>query len=242
MNLDALIEAIPSYAKDLKLNFSSVVRQQTDLNEQQAWGTVVASAITSRNPELITAALDEAASHLTTEALDAAKGAAAIMGMNNIFYRFLHLSSNEKYRSMRAGLRMNIMRTHGIDPLDFELWSAAVSAINGCGACVDSHEKALREKGSRRGEDYRRDTYRVRDPRNCCRARCGKRHGTSTRNRVDCLFSRDGAALNGAPLCWLRKSKALSCRGQALELWRIDPLAGHCTVLGECILQQQQPS
>lgn len=147
MNLDALIDAIPSYAKDLKLNFSSVVRQQTDLNEQQAWGTVVASAITSRNQPLIMAALDEAATHLTPEALDAAKGAAAIMGMNNIFYRFLHLSSNQKYRTMRAGLRMNIIRTHGIDPLDFELWSTVASAINGCGACVDSHEKILREKG-----------------------------------------------------------------------------------------------
>jgi alkyl hydroperoxide reductase subunit D len=147
MNLDALIDAIPSYAKDLKLNFSSVVRQQTDLNERQAWGTVVASVITSRNQDLMMAALDEAATHLTPEALHAAKGAAAIMGMNNIFYRFLHLSSNEKYRTMRAGLRMNIIRTHGIDPLDFELWSTAVSAINGCGACVDSHEKILREKG-----------------------------------------------------------------------------------------------
>ena len=31
MSLDALMETIPSYAKDLKLNFSSVVRQQTDL-------------------------------------------------------------------------------------------------------------------------------------------------------------------------------------------------------------------
>ncbi len=147
MNLDALIETIPSYAKDLKLNFSSVVRQQTDLNEQQAWGTVVASAMTSRNQPLIAAALDEAATHLTREALEAAKGAAAIMGMNNIFYRFLHLSSNEKYRTMRAGLRMNVIRTHGIDPLDFELWSTAVSAINGCGACVDAHEKVMRDKG-----------------------------------------------------------------------------------------------
>ena len=147
MNLDALIEAIPSYAKDLKLNFSSVLRQQTDLNEQQAWGTVVASAMASRNQELIAAVLDEAATHLTPEALEAAKGAAAIMGMNNVFYRFLHLSSNEKYRTMRAGLRMNVIRTHGIDPLDFELWSIAASAINGCAACVDSHEKVLRDKG-----------------------------------------------------------------------------------------------
>ena len=146
MNLDVLMETVPSYAKDLKLNFSSVVRQQTDLNEQQVWGTVVASAIASRNETLTQAALEEAATHLSPEALEAAKAAAAIMAMNNIFYRFQHLASNEKYRSMRAGLRMNVMRTHGIDPLDFELWSTAVSAINGCGACVDSHEKILREK------------------------------------------------------------------------------------------------
>jgi alkyl hydroperoxide reductase subunit D len=147
MNLDALIETILTYAKDLKLNFSSVLRQQTDLNEQQAWGTVVASAMASRNQELIAAVLDEAATHLASEALEAAKGAAAIMGMNNVFYRFLHLSSNEKYRTMRAGLRMNVIRTHGVDPLDFELWSIAASAINGCGACVASHEKVLRDKG-----------------------------------------------------------------------------------------------
>jgi AhpD family alkylhydroperoxidase len=82
----------------------------------------------------------------------AAKGAAAIMGMNNIYYRFTHLSSNEKYGTMRAGLRMNVIRTHGIDQLDFELWCISVSAINGCGACVDSHDKVLREKGF--GETY----------------------------------------------------------------------------------------
>ena len=147
MNLDGVIESLPSYAKDLKLNFSSVVRQQTELTEQQLWGTVVASAIASRNEQLIVAVLKEAATYLTPEALEAAKAAAAIMAMNNIFYRFKHLTSNEKYSTMRGGLRMNVMRTHGIDPLDFELWATVVSAINNCGACVDSHEKTLREKG-----------------------------------------------------------------------------------------------
>ena len=147
MNLDALIETLPQYSKDLKLNFASVVQQQTELTEQQLWGTVVASAIASRNEQLIAAAVDEAATHLTVEALDAAKAAAAIMGMNNIFYRFKHLTSNEKYSTMRGGLRMNVMRTHGIDPLDFELWATVVSAINNCAACVDAHEKTLREKG-----------------------------------------------------------------------------------------------
>ncbi len=147
MNLDEVIESLPSYAKDLKLNFSNVVRQQTDLTEQPLWGTVVASAIASRNERFVEAALEEAAAHLTPAALDAAKGAAAIMAMNNVFYRFRHLTSNEKYSTMRSGLRMNVMRTHGIDPLDFELWATTVSAINNCGACVDSHEKSLREKG-----------------------------------------------------------------------------------------------
>ena len=124
-----------------------MVHQQTDLTEQQLWGTVVACAMASRNEDLTASALEEAAKHMTPQALEAAKGAAAIMGMNNIFYRFVHLSSNEKYATLRAGLRMNVIRTHGIEPLDFELWCLAVSAINGCGACVDSHEKVLREKG-----------------------------------------------------------------------------------------------
>jgi len=77
----------------------------------------------------------------------AAKAAAAVMGMNNIFYRFRHLSTNPKYGTMPARLRMQVIGKHGSDPVDFELWCLTVSAINGCGACVDSHEHVLREKG-----------------------------------------------------------------------------------------------
>jgi alkyl hydroperoxide reductase subunit D len=91
--------------------------------------------------------LGEAAGHLSEQAIFAAKAAAAIMGMNNIFYRFRHLSSNAKYGEMPARLRMQVIRTQTSDPVDFELWCLAVSAINGCGVCVDSHEKVLREKG-----------------------------------------------------------------------------------------------
>ena len=148
MNLEELLETIPAYGRDLKLNFSSL-QQQPDLTEQQAWGTIVASAIAARNAELTQAILAEAGSHLSGAALEAAKGAAAVMGMNNVYYRFLHLASNQNYRNIPARLRMNIIRMHGIDPLDFELWCAAVSAVNGCAACVDSHEKVVREKGMR---------------------------------------------------------------------------------------------
>jgi lipoyl-dependent peroxiredoxin subunit D len=146
MNLNELMETIPAYARDLKLNFSSL-SQQPELTEQQIWGTIVASAVASRNPELTQAVLTEAGGHLTPQALEAAKGAAAVMGMTNVYYRFLHLTSNEKYRTMPARLRMNILRTHGVEAVDFELWAAAVSAINGCAACVDAHEKVMREKG-----------------------------------------------------------------------------------------------
>lgn len=147
MSIDALIDGLPNYAKDLKLNYSSLVRQNMELTLQQLWGTVVASAIATRNAEFTEAALAEAAQHLSAQALEAAKSAAAVMGMNNIYYRFLHLSSNEKYGTLPAKLRMNALRTHGVDSVDFELWSIAVSAINGCGKCVDAHEKVVREKG-----------------------------------------------------------------------------------------------
>ena len=91
--------------------------------------------------------IEEAQGKLSTQALEAAKGAAALLSMNNIFYRFQHLATNKKYETMRAGLRMNFMRQHGVDPVDFELWSLAVSAVHGCGKCIDAHERVLLDKG-----------------------------------------------------------------------------------------------
>jgi lipoyl-dependent peroxiredoxin subunit D len=83
---------------------------------------------------------------LSAEAYQAALGAASIMGMNNVFYRgrgFL----DGKYDDLRPGLRMNIIGNPGVDKANFELWSFAVSSINGCGHCVTAHENALREAG-----------------------------------------------------------------------------------------------
>jgi alkyl hydroperoxide reductase subunit D len=144
---DQLLEALPAYAKDLKLNFSTLARNQTELTKEQLWGTLVASAVAARNRDWINALVAEAANYVTPQVIEAAKGAAAIMAMNNIYYRFLHLSSNQRYATIPARLRMNILRSHGADEKDFELWATAVSAINGCGKCVDSHEQVLRQKG-----------------------------------------------------------------------------------------------
>jgi alkyl hydroperoxide reductase subunit D len=65
--------------------------------------------------------------------------------MNNIYYRFVHLVENDEYGTLRAALRMNAMSNPGGDKIDFELASLAVSAINGCGMCMASHEKTLRK-------------------------------------------------------------------------------------------------
>ncbi|MET8974653.1 alkyl hydroperoxide reductase [Streptomyces sp. NPDC004539] len=146
MSLDTLKSAIPDYAKDLRLNLSSVVTN-SDLTPQQLWGTVLATAIASRSPIVLRELAPDAREMLTPEAYKAAKTAASVMAMNNVFYRTRHLLSDPDYNNLRAGLRMNILANPGVEKVDFELWSFAVSAINACGACLDSHEQVLRKAG-----------------------------------------------------------------------------------------------
>jgi len=144
MSLDGLRDALPAYAKDLSLNLSSLANE-TVLNDQQKWGTFLASAHATGQPQVVKA-VEAACAALSPEARTAAKAAAAIMGMNNVYYRSLHLMRNQEYRTLPARLRMNVIANPGVDKADFELWCTAVSAINGCGMCLDSHEDELRKR------------------------------------------------------------------------------------------------
>jgi len=146
MTVEQLRETLPGYAKDLKLNLGSLLTD-TVLTEQQRWGALLATALAARNPKLIEAISTEAAAHLTPEAVAAAKSAASIMAMNNIYYRFTHLASDRDYATMPARLRMNVIANPGVEKLDFELWSLAVSAVNGCGRCIEAHEDVLLKAG-----------------------------------------------------------------------------------------------
>jgi lipoyl-dependent peroxiredoxin subunit D len=147
--LAELAARIPDFAKDLRLNLGVVMASQ-NLTEQQAWGTAVASAIAARNPRLTEAMLAAARDHLSPAAVTAAKTAASLMAMNNIYYRFTHLVGPEEYRRLPARLRMQAIANPGVDKVGFELWSLAVSAINGCGACLEAHEKQVIAQGLRR--------------------------------------------------------------------------------------------
>ena len=144
MSLDALRDLMPAYAKDISLNLGSLA-SETVLNDQQKWGCFLASAHAIGVAPVVRAIEAQASTVLTPEALKAAKAAAAIMGMNNIYYRSLHLMKNHEYTTIPARLRMNVLANPGVEKMDFELWSTAVSAINGCGACLDAHEGALRQ-------------------------------------------------------------------------------------------------
>jgi lipoyl-dependent peroxiredoxin subunit D len=146
MSVASLQDKLGTYARDVKLNLSAMVEDDS-LTPQQKYGLFVACGHATRNAEVAVALEGEAASHLSAEVMDAARGAAVLMGMNNVYYRFLHLASNPEYRTMPARLRMQLIGKPGVDKVDFELWCLAVSAINGCGMCMDSHEKVVREGG-----------------------------------------------------------------------------------------------
>jgi alkyl hydroperoxide reductase subunit D len=145
MSIEALKSRIPEYAKDLKLNLGSLAADPT-LTPQQLAGTFVASALAARNADVTRALVAEFGGKLSPEALAAAKSAAAIMGMNNVYYRFTHLVGGD-YQNMPAKLRMSVIGRPGVEKVDFELWSLAVSAINGCGMCMEAHEKVVRHGG-----------------------------------------------------------------------------------------------
>jgi alkyl hydroperoxide reductase subunit D len=148
MSLAQLKETLPDYARDLKLNLSAI-GGASELSPRQMWGAALASALASRNAALIAAVAADAAPHLDEAALRAAKAAAAIMGMNNVYYRFVHfMGDTGDYGKLPARLRMQVIGNPGVDHLDFELWSLAVSAIKGCESCVRSHEKVVRDKGA----------------------------------------------------------------------------------------------
>jgi alkyl hydroperoxide reductase subunit D len=147
MALEALRDSLPEYAKDIRLNLGSLATEPV-LTEQQRAGAFIAAALASRNAVVTGALVDEFAPKLSPQALEAVKTSAAIMAMTNVYYRFTHLVTNDEYAKLPAKLRMNALARPGVDKVDFELWSIAVSAVNGCGMCLDSHETIVRQYGA----------------------------------------------------------------------------------------------
>jgi len=146
MSLKQFAETLPDYAKDIRLNLGSILSDQLMPAERKLALLLVCAHGSGYKP-LVDAAEAEAAGKLSDVQANAARGAAAVMAMNNVYYRFVHLVANPEYGKMPARLRMNFIGSHGIAKEEFELMSLAVSAMNGCGMCIDSHERVLLEHG-----------------------------------------------------------------------------------------------
>jgi alkyl hydroperoxide reductase subunit D len=144
--LEALRDAIPEPARDLRLNLQAVLGESS-LGAAQRWGVAAACAIASRNPRLREAVLADARAAVGDAVVDDAVAAAAIMGMNNVLYRFRHLVEKDAYKDRPARLRMNRLVKPAGSKTDFELYCLAVSAINGCGTCMQAHERVVLAAG-----------------------------------------------------------------------------------------------
>jgi alkyl hydroperoxide reductase subunit D len=158
MKLEEVRNLIPDAARDIKLNLQAVLAESS-LSQQQRWGVAVASAVASRNATLRRAIMASARREVTEAVIDDAVAAAALMGMNNVYYRFRHLVGKEGYQDRPARLRMNRMVKPAGSQVEFELYSLAVSAINGCGTCLEAHERVV--TGGGLTEDQVHDAVRI---------------------------------------------------------------------------------
>ena len=149
MTINDIRSSLKEYAKDIKLNLSNVLSEEGSegLSQNQIYGIALSCAYTTKNNQLIGAISKDAKEILSDEEVSAAKAASTIMAMNNIYYRFVHLVSDSEYKKLPAKLRMNVIANSGVDKIDFEIYSLAVSAINGCGMCIDAHVHELKKAG-----------------------------------------------------------------------------------------------
>lgn len=149
MTIESIRDSLKEYARDIRLNLSSVLTEEgaPGLSQPQIYGIALACAYQTKQADLISAITDLSRETLSPEEKEATKAAATIMALNNIYYRSLHLLEDPEYRKMPARLRMSVIAKHGIAKTDFELYCLAVSALSGCGSCLNSHAAVVKEGG-----------------------------------------------------------------------------------------------
>jgi alkyl hydroperoxide reductase subunit D len=156
--IEVVREALPELARDIKLNLQAVLSDGS-LSPEQRWGVAVASAAAARHAGLRDAVVEDARRAVPEAVVEDALAAAALMAMNNVYYRFRHVVGKPVYSEKPARLRMNRLGKPATNRADFELFSLAVSAINGCEACVRAHEKVAVD--GHLSEDQVHDAVRI---------------------------------------------------------------------------------
>ena len=146
MKLGELRDRIPDFGRDIRLNLESTFAgEQHVLSPRQLYGTGLACAYALNSGDLVSMLLEEGQAHLDEALKTAAKAAASIMAMNNVYYRSMHLMEDAELKKLPARLRMNVIGKPGIPKDEFELMSFGISALAGCGQCLTAHLNELRK-------------------------------------------------------------------------------------------------
>lgn len=155
----ALLAQLPAEASDLVINAKRVLGGES-LSPEQTWGAALASAYFIRHNALTEAILADAKAAGLSDAMIAdAKGAAAIMGMNTVYFRFRHLMRADAYNKMAFNLSMKRMQQVATTKENFELFSIGPAALAGCELCLQAHEAAVKKGGM--NEENVHDAIRI---------------------------------------------------------------------------------
>ena len=138
-----IVQQIPDSAKDIRLNLDAVL-SRSSLAPEDALGVALAAAFTARSPQLVQALK----SGTPPAEANAALTAAALMGMNNVWYPFVEMAADEDLKTVRPELRMNAYASHGgVTKAKFEAYALAASIVGKCHFCVKSHHELLKKEG-----------------------------------------------------------------------------------------------
>jgi alkyl hydroperoxide reductase subunit D len=140
--IDQVKEALPSYAKDTKLNIDAVILRST-IPVEEAIGCALAAAVATGNGKLVSMIYSEAGSEA-----DPAMTAASLMAQNNIWYPYVEMADDPALTGLPAQLRMNAISSHGgTTKAKFESYSLAASIVGKCHFCVKAHYDTLKKEG-----------------------------------------------------------------------------------------------
>ncbi|MDH6642357.1 alkyl hydroperoxide reductase subunit D [Ralstonia sp. GP73] len=133
---------IPDYAKDIRLNLDGTIARSS-LEGNDAVGVALAAAFATKSKVLTDAIRN--AGVLSPEEVNGALTAAALMGMNNVWYPYVEMADDSDLTQQKAELRMNAYANNGgVDKRRFEMYALAASIIGKCHFCIKSHYDLLK--------------------------------------------------------------------------------------------------
>jgi alkyl hydroperoxide reductase subunit D len=149
-SVESLVAGESRYLRDLRVNVNNVLDSE-NIDHKESSLLALGVVVNEKNDLLIESFTARAREAGADDAeIAEVHACTSLLATNNVFYRFRHFiqDSHDAYSRMPARIKMNIMARPVLGKEFFELMSLAVSAVNGCEACVKSHEASVRQLGS----------------------------------------------------------------------------------------------